>query len=136
MRIPQASKFSKKCEILYVLIFCTHRSSFNIKIPLKKIHLGLFYACQSRKTMENNRTSLIMFHFLPSIFSSVQSLSCVRLCDPMNRRTPGLPVHHQLLEFTHTHVHRVGDAIQPSHPLSSALSIKEDHACKCALPCG
>ena len=41
------------------------------------------------------------------------------LCDPMNRSTPGLPVHHQLLEFTQTHVHRVSDAIQPSHPLSS-----------------
>ena len=41
------------------------------------------------------------------------------LCDPMNRSTPGLPVHHQLLEFTQTHVHRVGNAIQPSHPLSS-----------------
>ena len=50
---------------------------------------------------------------------SVQSLSCVRLCDPMNCSTPGLPVHHQLLEFTQTHVHRVGDAIQTSHPLSS-----------------
>ena len=52
-------------------------------------------------------------------FSSVQSLSHVRLCDPMNCSTPGLPVHHQLLEFTQTHVHRVSDAIQPSHPLSS-----------------
>ena len=52
-------------------------------------------------------------------FSSVQSLSHVRLCNPMNRSTPGLPVHHQLPEFTQTHVHRVGDAIQPSHPLSS-----------------
>ena len=41
------------------------------------------------------------------------------LCDPMNRSTPGLLVHHQLLEFTQTHVHRVSDAIQPSHPLSS-----------------
>ena len=52
-------------------------------------------------------------------FSSVQSLSRVRLCDPMNCSTPGLPVHHQLPEFTQTHVHRGGDAIQPSHPLSS-----------------
>ena len=52
-------------------------------------------------------------------FSSVQSLSHVRLCDPMNRSMPGLPVHHQLLESTQTHVHRVSDAIQPSHPLSS-----------------
>ena len=51
-------------------------------------------------------------------FSSVAQ-SCPTLCDPMNPGTPGLPVHHQLLEFTQTHVHRVGDAIQPSHPLSS-----------------
>ena len=46
--------------------------------------------------------------------------SCLTLCDPMDRSTPGLPVHHQLPEFTETHVHRVSnDAIQPSHPLSS-----------------
>ena len=50
---------------------------------------------------------------------SDQLLSRVRLCDPMNRSTPGLPVHHQLPEFTKTHVHQVSDAIQPSHPLSS-----------------
>ena len=53
-------------------------------------------------------------------FSSVQSLkSCLTLCDPMNHSTPGLPIHHQFLESTQTHVHRVGDAIQPYHPLSS-----------------
>ena len=56
-------------------------------------------------------------------FSSAQFISiaqsCPALCNPMNRSTPGLPVHHQFLEFTQTHVHRVGDAIQPSHPLSS-----------------
>ena len=51
-------------------------------------------------------------------FSSV-SQSCLTLCDPMNRSMPGLPVHHQLPEFTQTHVHRFGDTIQPSHPLSS-----------------
>ena len=51
-------------------------------------------------------------------FSSVTQ-SCPILCDPTNRSTPGLPVHHQLPEFTQTHAHRVGDAIQPSHPLSS-----------------
>ena len=45
--------------------------------------------------------------------------SCPILCNPMNRSTPGLPVHHQLPEFTETHVHRVSHAIQPSHPLSS-----------------
>ena len=51
-------------------------------------------------------------------FSSVAQL-CPTLCDPVNRSTPGLPVHHQLPEFTQTHVHRVSDAIQPSHPWSS-----------------
>ena len=51
-------------------------------------------------------------------FSSVTQ-SCPTLCDPMNRSTSGLPVHHHLPEFTQTHVHRVRDAIQPSHPLSS-----------------
>ena len=51
-------------------------------------------------------------------FSSVTQ-SCLTLCDPMNRSTPGLPVHHQLPEFTETHIHLVDDAIQPSHPLSS-----------------
>ena len=54
-------------------------------------------------------------------FSSVAQ-SCPTLCDPMNRSTPGLPVHHQLPEFTQTHVHRVDDAIQPSHPLLSPSS--------------
>ena len=54
-------------------------------------------------------------------FSSVQSLSRVRFCDTVNRSTPGLPVHLQLLEFTQTHIRRVGDAIQPSHPLCPLL---------------
>ena len=51
-------------------------------------------------------------------FSSVAQ-SCLTLCDPMNRSTPGLLVHHQLPEFTQTHIHRINDTIQPSHPLSS-----------------
>ena len=53
-----------------------------------------------------------------SVFSSVTQL-CLTLCDLMDRSTPGFPVHHQLPELAQTHVHRVGDAIQPSHPLSS-----------------
>ena len=53
-------------------------------------------------------------------FSSVTQ-SCLTLCDPMNRSTPGLHVHHHLPEFTQTHVNGVSDAIQPSHPLSSPL---------------
>ena len=56
-----------------------------------------------------------------SVSQSVSSVvqSCLTLCDPMNHSTPGLPVHHQLPEFTQTHAHQVGDAIQPSHPLLS-----------------
>ena len=63
-------------------------------------------------------TSEWAFHFQSLQFSSVAQ-SCPTLCDLMNRSTPGLPVHHQLPEFTRTHVHRVSDAIQPSHLLSS-----------------
>ena len=70
--------------------------------PLVTFSLKLSFAC-------------ILKHFH---FSSVAQL-CPTLCDPMNHSTPGLPVHHQLPELTQTHVHWVGDAIQPSHPLSS-----------------
>ena len=55
----------------------------------------------------------------PSVQFSSVAQSCPTLCDPMNRSMPGLPVHHKLPEFTQTHAYRVGDAIQPSHPLSS-----------------
>ena len=80
---------------------------------------------------------LPMFHNLH--FSSVQSLSrvllflcvcvcvCPTLCDPVNHSTPGLPVHHQLPEFTQTHVYRVGDAIQPSHLLSPSAPNPPQH---------
>ena len=77
---------------------------------------GTLKSLLQHQLIESNQ--FVMKHFI-SFFSSVQSLSRVRLCNPMNHSTPGLPVHHQLPEFTQTHVHRVGDAIQPSHPLSS-----------------
>ena len=59
-----------------------------------------------------------MFTFISVQFSSVAQ-SRLTVCDPMNHSMPGLSVHHQLLEFTQTHIHQVDDAIQPSHPLSS-----------------
>ena len=71
------------------------------------------------------RSPALQADYLPaeSSFTSVQfssvSQSYPTLCDPMNRSRPGLPVHHQLPEFTQTHVHRVSDAIQSSPPLSS-----------------
>ena len=66
--------------------------------------------------------TLYNLNIFTNYFSSVQFISvaqsCPTLCDPMNCNMPGLPVHQQLPEFTQTHVHWVGDAIQPSHPLS------------------
>ena len=68
-----------------------------------------------RKAMPKNAQTTSQLH--SSQFSSVQS--CPTLFDPMNHSKPGLPVHHQLPEFTQTHVHRVSDVIQPSHALLS-----------------
>ena len=81
------------------------------------IKWGLLSQCKPKNrsicAMEAGNLVSVSVHF-----SSVVQL-CSTLCDPVNHSMPGLPVHHQLPEFTQTHVHRVGDAIQPSHPLSS-----------------
>ena len=66
----------------------------------------------------NKQLKYSIYYIIIIQFSSVAQL-CLTLCDPMNCSTPGLPVHHQLPESTQTHVHRVSDAIQPSHPLLS-----------------
>ena len=82
-------------------------------------------AClESSQTSDQTRVPCIGRQFLNhwttnSVQFSSVAQSCLTLCDPMNHSTPGLPVHHQLPEFTQTRVHRVGDAIQPPHPLSS-----------------
>ena len=74
---------------------------------------------------EGGYCPLYYFNLVPRVSSkqsvqfSLVTQSCLTLCDPMNRSTPGLPVHHHLPEFTQTHVHWVSDAIQPSHSLSS-----------------
>ena len=86
----------------------------------KNYKLLLFASCQAwhRVQICTDKQNYIMSSVQ---FSSVSSIaqSCLTLCDPMNHSMPGLPVHHQLLDFTQTHVHQVGDAIQPSHPLLS-----------------
>ena len=86
---------------------------------------ALVYTSHSHKCRShvyNWKWSILIFIsqllLTPVQFSSVAQ-SCPTLCNPMNRSTPGLPVHHQLPEFTQTNVHCVSDAIQPSHPLSS-----------------
>ena len=85
----------------------------------------LYYAFYTKNVMHfpfSQLTFVSKYKFLFSL-SSVQfssfTQSCPTLCDPMNCSTPGLPVHHQLQEFTQTHIHRVSDAIQPFHPPSS-----------------
>ena len=80
--------------------------TLNLEVNLERIDIFMMMSPLSQK------------HGLSVQFSSVAQ-SCPTLCDPMNHSTPGLPVHHQLLEFTHTHVHRVSDAIKPSYLLSS-----------------
>ena len=92
-------------------------------LPLSKFFLLQVFFCQSFP--KHKFFTMVLFCFSryhPKFlidFSSVQSLGRVWLWDPMDCSMPGLSVHYQLPEFTQTHVHRVGDAIQPSHPLSS-----------------
>ena len=85
---------------------------------LRVKHYSVFWIYQFHDLLGSQIPMFPNIVFACFQFSSVTQ-SCPTLCDPMNRSTPGLPVHHQLPEFTQTHVHQVGDAIQPSHPLSS-----------------
>ena len=93
---------------------------------LQLINLNLFF----KKKKKINKTIAALQTVLVSVVQQHKSAirsdqirsvaqSCPTLCDPMNCSTPGLPIHHQLPEFTETHVYQVSDAIQPSHPLSS-----------------
>ena len=90
----------------------THSSTLALKIPWTE-ELGAGYYPWGHN--ELGRTERLYFHF--QLCSVTQS--CPTLFYPMDHSTPGFPVHHQLLELTQTPVHQVGDAIQPSHPLSS-----------------
>ena len=85
--------------------------SFLMKVKEESEKAGLKLNIQKTKIVASSPISSVQF-------SSVAQ-SCLTLCGLMNRSTPRLPVHHQLPEFTQTHVHWVSDAIQPSHPLSS-----------------
>ena len=122
-------------------MYCSHFPSLSLSFPVPHslqqfchIHLIQLNSLYFSSITENYYTSTLFRKCLLSLglylyifiyiyiysvqFSSVAQ-SCLTLCDCMNPSTPGIPVHHQLPEFTQTHVHRVGDAIQPSHPLSS-----------------
>ena len=90
-----------------------HRTTVRGIIPKSK-----YFFCLKNDCMDTKALNTYIIKQWSVQFSSVAQ-SCPTLCDPMNGSTPGLPVHHQLPEFTQTHVHRVSDAIQPSHPLLS-----------------
>ena len=94
-------------QVIWPSLLCT-----NLYLP-GKLYIGIVYKAHSSVF---SVTGLIILQLVE--FSSVPQ-SCPTLCNPMNHSTPGLAVHHQLLEFTQIHVYRVHDAIQPSHPLSS-----------------
>ena len=122
--LPTKVRLVKAMVFPVVMYGCESRT-------IKKKHFWCFWTMVLKKTLESpldckeiqpvhlkgNQSWIIIGR--TDQFSSIVTLSCPTPCDLMDRGTPGLPVHHQLLEFTHIHVHRVGDAIQTSHPLSS-----------------
>ena len=121
--------YNKDLALCRVLIWC-----FTLKM-FSTWENGIFTYCSCQRYVATLMTSTHVLHIFATALwnklpikyllykdsDQIRSVaqSCPTLCDPMNRSRPGLPVHHQLPEFTQTHVHRVSDAIQPSHPLSS-----------------
>ena len=116
----------------HIQLFC---DPMDCSLPSSSVH-GIFQARKlewvaisySRESsLPRDRTSIscigmwILYSAPLGIPNQIRSVaqSSPGLCSPMNRSTPGVPVHHQLPEFTQTHIYRVSDAIQPSHPLSS-----------------
>jgi len=101
--------------ILLKLYFCD--ISCNNSLPSFLILLGNLFSFFFLMSLANRLSTLSFQRNI--LLVSVQLFSCVWLCYPIDSSTPGLPIHHQLLELAQTHVHQVGDAIQPSHPLLS-----------------
>ena len=101
----------------------THTRSHSCTLICIHTHTFTYSHALIHTCVHTQLIQIYMYTSTCTLFSSVQFISgaqsCPTLCDPMNCSTSGLPVHHQPPEFTQTHVHRVGDAIQPSHPLSS-----------------
>ena len=107
------------CMILHNLVIgCFEVCTLLWNSRLFEVVQEVLMLVQRIRILEHSLTPWFSFQSFSVQFSSVAQ-SCLTLCDPMNRSTPGLPIHHQLLEFTQTHIHWVSDAIQPSHPLSS-----------------
>ena len=105
--------------IVYVfLLFCLQEICFFLFLYFCLSHLGLVCVSVFPRLHPGTRSTK-QFSFWSSVQFCSVALLCPTLCDPMDFSTPGFPVHHQLLKLAQTHVHRICDAIQPSHPLSS-----------------
>ena len=122
--VQQSTKAFPTCSSHFIMVSITYGSCIlvYIKPSLKDeitINKGVYILTNSISPMLNPFIYRLRNKQMSSIQFSSVTQSCPTLCDPMNRSTPGLPVPHQLLEFTQTHVYRVSDAIQPSHPLLS-----------------
>ena len=103
---------------IYLIGNISHEEVGNIHI--ERVLLKIYMYLSLQKPLLVFVCLFWSYHTLGIRSDQIRSVaqSCPTSCDPMNCSTPGLPVHHQLPEFTQTHVHRVSDAIQPSHPLS------------------
>ena len=119
LKIYSVSKFQESNTVLLTIVTMLYIRSAELSLqnwnflPLTNITIFPILPCPPP---QQPFYSLL---FQVSVQFNSVTQSCLTLCDPMNRSIPGLPVHHQLPEFTQTHVHRDSDAIQPSHPLSS-----------------
>ena len=111
----QFSSVTQSCPTLVTPQAAARQAPLSREFPGKNTGVGWHFLLQG--IFPTQRSNPGLPHCSVQFSSVVQS--CPTLCDPMNHSTPGLPVHRQLPEFTQTHVHRVSDAIQPSHPLSS-----------------
>ena len=119
-RLPDKVKITLVCKPQTLEEYCRsvplmnlYGRTLNIILIPTKYKRGITMTKWNLYFIKINCISILSVQF------SLVTQSCLTLCDPINRGTPGLPVHHQLQEFTQTHVHQVGDAIQPSHLLSS-----------------
>ena len=127
---PSSCPLNRRCHttiLSSVTPFSSCPQSSSIRVFPKEVAICIrwpkYWSFSYSISPSNEYSGLISFRvhwfdlFLVQFSSVIQS--CLTFCDPMDCSTPGLPVHHQLPEFTQTHVHCISDAIQPSHPLSS-----------------
>ena len=112
---------NKSIEIISIIF--TESNGMHLEVNHRKINFKNFMEIKKACYKKANESIKVVhrgkFIVISSVKFSSVAQSCPTLCNPMNCSTPGLPVHHQLPEFTQTHIHRVSDAIQPSHPPSS-----------------